>query len=116
MELSWLTFLLLCLASFRLTRLLVFDQITGWLRRPFLDEWEETVDGKTDTYVQPRNGWRGWVGELLTCYWCTGIWVSIGLYGGMVWLPNVMRHVLVILAIAGIAAIIETIVQTWLKE
>ena len=65
-------------SCFRLTRLIVYDKITGFLRRPFIDELEITEpDGSVSTFTKVKGkGLRKWVGELLSCYWCTGVWVS----------------------------------------
>ncbi len=35
-HLSWLTFIMLILASYRLTHLIVFDKITEFIRKPFM--------------------------------------------------------------------------------
>lgn len=106
-------FILLTLASFRLTRLIVFDKITEWIRRPFFIEWtEENDNGELETYIKPKDsGIKSWIGELLSCYWCTGIWSAIGLYVGYLYIPIVFSHVIIILAIAGVAALIETMVH-----
>ncbi|MEC2077066.1 DUF1360 domain-containing protein [Metabacillus fastidiosus] len=98
-------------AVFRLTRLFVFDKITEFIRRPFHNETEETDEnGNIETYIEIKgNGLRAWIGELLSCYWCTGVWCSAFLYG--IWLiwPEGAEPLLIILAIAGAAGIIETI-------
>ncbi|MGQ0422278.1 DUF1360 domain-containing protein, partial [Bacillus sp. HC-Mk] len=39
---SWLLFFIFALAAFRLTRLIVYDKITAFLRRPLIDELEIT--------------------------------------------------------------------------
>lgn len=113
-NLEWITFVLLALASFRLTRLLVYDQITSFIRRPFLKEWSEiNEEGEKEVYYQPKeSGIRGWIGELLSCYWCTGFWSTLILYAGNFFYEELFFHVIVILAIAGVASIIETLVQT----
>ncbi|MEH7255563.1 DUF1360 domain-containing protein, partial [Neobacillus niacini] len=41
MDIDLFTFILLALASFRLTRLIVFDKITEFIRQPFFDEIKE---------------------------------------------------------------------------
>ncbi|RHW43240.1 DUF1360 domain-containing protein [Neobacillus notoginsengisoli] len=95
------------LASFRLTRIIVFDKITEFIRAPFLDEIEENGD----VYVVPKpSGLKKWIGELLSCYWCTGIWASAGLLGMYVFLPKVGIAVILIFAVAAIGGIIETII------
>lgn len=111
-------FLLLALASFRLTRLFVFDKITEFIRGPFFIEWTElNEDGVEEVYMKPKEkGIKGWIGELLSCYWCTGIWSAIGLYVGYLVAPFLFKHIIILLAIAGVAAIIETIIQTFQGE
>lgn len=71
--------LILGLAVFRLTRLIVFDKIMEPFRRPFFTEIEEKDEqGKVEIYLIPKKtGIRSWIGELLSCYWCTGSWVSL---------------------------------------
>ncbi|MCX8045281.1 MAG: DUF1360 domain-containing protein [Anoxybacillus gonensis] len=101
-------FFLLCIASFRLTRLLVYDRITSFLRAPFHDEFEQ--DGETYIVVK-GTGLKKWIGELLSCHWCTGVWCAALLYVGGIYVPNVVMPFVSILAIAGVASVIETIVQ-----
>ena len=106
-------FILLALASFRLTRLVIFDKITEFIRRPFFVEWTEVnEDGEEETYIRPKEkGIQSWIGELLSCYWCMGVWSSIGLYGGFIFFPSIFQPIIVIFAIAGLAAFIETLVH-----
>lgn len=99
--------IVLGLASFRLTRLVVFDKITEFIRSPFLDEVEE--DGEIYT-VPKASGIRKWIGGLLSCYWCTGVWASAGLLGLYVFLPKMGIAVILILAVAAIGGILETII------
>jgi len=101
------------LASFRLTRLIVFDKITEFIRSPFFDEVIE--DDEVYLVVKPK-GIRKWIGELLSCYWCTGIWVSAFLVAGHTFFLDIFTPLTLILAIAGIASVIETIVSKWLGE
>ncbi|RST75241.1 DUF1360 domain-containing protein [Siminovitchia acidinfaciens] len=114
MEMSWFEFLLFSVAVFRLTRLFVFDTITEWLRRPFMDEREEkNAEGEAEVYYVPKEkGVRGWIGALISCYWCTGVWVSIALFLMRIYLPGFYKPVVLVFAIAGIAAILETWVQS----
>ncbi|WP_409304681.1 DUF1360 domain-containing protein [Peribacillus sp. SCS-155] len=109
---------LLGLASFRLTRLIVFDKITEFIRRPFFDEIEESDEnGSTEIYLIPKkNGIRSWIGELLSCYWCTGIWVSLLLLGVHLLHSRTGDFLIIVLAIAAMGAIIETIIGKLLAE
>jgi len=107
------TLLMIGLASFRLTRLVVFDKITEFIRRPFLDEVVEVNEnGDEEVYILPKEkGIRRWIGELLSCYWCSGIWCSAFLVGLYLFYPIVAEPLIVILAVASVAAIIETFIQ-----
>ncbi|GGA80936.1 DUF1360 domain-containing protein [Ornithinibacillus halotolerans] len=110
---GWLEFTILILATFRLTRLIVFDKITSLIRKPFHQEIEEIdSDGELISYIEIKgNGLRAWIGELLSCYWCTGIWCAAVLLL-IAWLWPVGSDVLItLLAIAGAAGIIESILQ-----
>lgn len=105
-------FFLLCVASFRLTRLLVYDRITSFLRAPFHDEFEQ--DGETYIVIK-GTGLRKWIGELLSCHWCTGMWCATALYVGAIYMTPIVMPIVSVLAIAGGAALIEVVVQKWSK-
>ncbi|WP_100408196.1 DUF1360 domain-containing protein [Bacillus solitudinis] len=106
-------FFLLVLASFRLTRLFMYDTITEFIRRPFHSIVEETLaDGTTESFLQIKgSGLRYWIGQLLSCYWCFGIWCTAFLFLGYLWLSNFFMPIIIILAIAGSASIIEAVVE-----
>jgi len=118
MEFSLFELAVLALASFRLTRLLVYDKITEFIRRPFFDEVKELdSDGESEIYLIPKNGVLGKTfGELLSCYWCTGMWSSLFLYLLYFFYPAFGISIIFVLAIAGLAAIIETILQRFINE
>ncbi|MFH5777375.1 DUF1360 domain-containing protein [Heyndrickxia oleronia] len=110
---SWLLFFVFGLASFRLTRLIVFDKITSFIRKPFHEEIEISDDeGNIDTYIKIKGtGLRSWIGELLSCYWCSGIWCTLILYGLWWFIPQAAEPLIIILAVAGLAGIIESIIS-----
>lgn len=113
LELDFFSLLLLGLASFRLTRLIVFDAITEKIRAFFLKEVvQENGQEGEEIYLVPRgSGVRKFIGELISCFWCTGIWTSgllIVLYS---LLPSVGIWVLAILSVAAIASLLEMLVQ-----
>lgn len=112
MKMTLLEFILLGLAVFRLTRLIVFDKITEFIRKPFFDEVEETENGIQEVYYIPKPaGVKKFIGELLSCYWCTGIWASAFLAAFFYITPRIAEPVIVFLAAAGFAAIVEAAVQ-----
>ncbi|MCS0672547.1 DUF1360 domain-containing protein [Cytobacillus firmus] len=113
MDISPMELLIFALASFRLTRLIVFDKITEFLRKPFLEEVEEKDEnGEIEVYWVVKEGRvRGFFGELLSCYWCTGVWSTLFLYVSYYFYASLAAPVLMIFAVAGLAAIIESMVQ-----
>ncbi|WP_042455347.1 DUF1360 domain-containing protein [Neobacillus dielmonensis] len=118
MEISILNLLILSLASFRLTRLVVYDKITEFIRAPFFDEIEEeNEEGEREIFYIPKKvGIQHFFGELLSCYWCTGIWTTGAIIFFHYQFPSWSGPVILILAVAGMAAILETIVQRFLEN
>ncbi|WP_080847112.1 DUF1360 domain-containing protein [Cytobacillus gottheilii] len=118
MELTWLELFIIVLASFRLTRLLVYDQITQFIRAPFFDEVEEVDEtGQKETYLVAKNrGIKGFFGQLLSCHWCTGVWCAIFICCLYFVYYNIAFPILLVLAVAGLASIIEVLVQKWLED
>jgi hypothetical protein len=106
---SWIHLTILALASFRLTHLLVYDDITSFLRKPFLSVTYTTdQNGAISQQIEIKGkGLRYGIGSVLSCHWCTGMWSSIAVVALYVY-AQVLFPLLIILAIAGIAAIIET--------
>ena len=109
----YLDLLILVLASFRLTRLVVYDTITEFLRNPFHHIIEEVLpDGNVETYIQIKgSGLRYWIGDLLSCHWCTGIWCSAAIYGCYHFWPGIFMPLFTILAMAGLASIIQVLIS-----
>jgi hypothetical protein len=111
-ELSGMTLLMLILASYRLTHLIVFDKITEFIRKPFMKQIE--IQTETGTHIKdvPKNMF----GYLLNCYWCAGVWSAIIIGGGYLLLPKITSIIVFILAIAGGQCIIETFVGVNIKK
>jgi hypothetical protein len=108
--------IVLVLASFRLTRLLIHDQITGWLRKPFLEVKEDHTTDQPYYYIEPKGkGLRRWLGMLLSCYWCMGVWTTAFLYISWILLSPPSIYVIHILALAGAAAILEAFFKRYME-
>ncbi|MBM7571187.1 DUF1360 domain-containing protein [Aquibacillus albus] len=109
--LSWFSFILLGIATFRLTHLLVFDEITSFIRAPFHEIKEEVLDdGRVEEVISIKGeGLRRFIGELLSCHWCTGVWCACFLYFGFMYIPSIFIPLIVILAVAGVASFIEVV-------
>ncbi|MFD1017885.1 DUF1360 domain-containing protein [Thalassobacillus hwangdonensis] len=108
MGISWLELVMFSFASFRLTRLLVDDTIMDWFRSPF-HHYVEAKDenGETEWLLEVKGtGLRAFIGELLSCHWCTGIWSTAILLAGWLFIPY-FEWIILLLAISGTAAIIR---------
>ena len=118
MKITFINFLILSLSSFRLTRLLVFDKITEFIRSPFFDEIsEENEDGEIEVFYLPKKtGVKKFMGELLSCYWCTGIWAAALIVALYYISPDYSTPIILILAIAGLASILEFFVQYFIEK
>ena len=106
-------FILLTLASFRLTRLIVYDKIVEFMRNPFLQEIIEQDDtGQEIIYSIPKEkGIRRFIGELISCHWCTGVWASAFLVALYLLYPSIAFILILILSISAVGSIIETYIQ-----
>lgn len=72
-ELSTIDFVLMTLATWRLTRLFVYDNITKFIREQFLDVVKA---GKGYTLEKPKVGPRRTMADLFSCPWCIGVWAA----------------------------------------
>lgn len=95
------------LAIYRLTRLIVSDTFPPIRRvRDRVTEWavenERTVNGRRE--IHP-------LGELISCPWCSSVWVAVGVVAARRYAPRVWRPVATILAgsaVAGFLSEMET--------
>lgn len=111
---------LIILATFRLTRLFVYDKITRFLRDMFYHREEEyTQEGVTYYRKTERTfGPLRTAYELLVCPWCFSIWAALFvsyayfLKKDIFWLP------IFILAVSGVATAIQILVNMigWTAE
>jgi uncharacterized protein DUF1360 len=77
-------------ATHKLSRLLAKDPVTSPLRAPFTTY--EGTQGPAELKEEVRGqGGRKTVGELVTCPFCTGVWVATGFGAGLVYLPRTTR-------------------------
>ena len=85
-EMSPFQFIILALATFRLTRLVVADFVTRWFRDMFMQTIvvRDELAGKDYLrHEKPERGPFRVVADLLGCPWCVGVWmafVSLALY------------------------------------
>lgn len=108
-SISFFDMSLIALATFRLTRLFVYDKITRFLRDMFqhVEESYTEVGVTYFTKTERTNGPLRTAYELLICPWCFSIWAALFvtyayfLNTELFWLP------IFILAISGIATAIQ---------
>ena len=96
-SISGIDLLLLCLATFRVTELFVYDRITRFIRDPFVKR-EKIIkeDGTEEEKVKPAgHGFKRMMGELMICPWCIGIWISTTLTFFFIFAPGVARVFLI---------------------
>jgi hypothetical protein len=112
-DISWLMYLMMVLASYRFTHLIVFDKITDFLRKPFLRKIKKhNLKGECITKKKPTSMF----GYLVNCYWCAGIWSAIVIGSSYIFFPTFAIPFIFVLSIAGAQAIIETFVGVAEKQ
>lgn len=114
-------FLILALASFRVTRLVVQDSILDRPRHWFHWHWPPTG---SEWKTRPKHGKSAYVnasepkfrvvkgtflGNLTECFYCSGVWVSAGVLGLFLLSNPVVWWILVGAAVAGAQALIGNV-------
>jgi hypothetical protein len=124
-----LEFVILCLASYRITRFFVNDSLMGFgpnsgsrlsVRVDRFayrgDDDPEVLAGEAAPGTG-RSWWREYLGDLLTCTWCSGFWYSAAVYfaflSGTVGLDGIEAtdwtvHGVTVFAIAGVQGYLNT--------
>jgi hypothetical protein len=70
--------ILMALAAFRLTRLIVYDKIARWFRELFVHRRTYIENGVAMVELTPRaSGFARTVSDLLACPWCIGFWSAL---------------------------------------
>lgn len=92
---------LLAVATHKASRLLTKDSVTSPLRAPFTRYREPIGEGEVAEEVT-GHGVGHAVGELVSCPFCSAVWVASGLTAGLVFAPRLTRLVTATLtAVAG---------------
>jgi hypothetical protein len=90
---------LLGTATYKASRLLSRDRITSFVRAPFTRRRSDALAG--EVLDEPRgSGVRRAVGDLVSCPFCTSVWVAGALVGAYAWTPRATR-----LVCAGLGAV-----------
>jgi Protein of unknown function (DUF1360) len=88
----------LALATFKAARTLTDDEVTSFLREPFVEG--RAHEGREDP--RKTGGMRQAVGELVTCSRCAGTWVAAGLGATQIIAPRFGRLLTWTLGAAGL--------------
>jgi hypothetical protein len=78
------------MATHKLSRLIAKDKVTSFARAPFVSSQEPSGQGEVSSEPRGR-GLQFAIGELITCPYCLGQWVSAALGVGMVAAPRLTR-------------------------
>lgn len=83
---------LLGVATFKMSRLISRDEVTAFLRAPFVRYKGPAAASEVEE--EPRgDGWQRALGNLLTCPYCVAQWISVGFAYGFVLAPRTTRFV-----------------------
>ncbi|HEU4450113.1 MAG TPA: DUF1360 domain-containing protein [Gaiellaceae bacterium] len=83
------------LASYKLGRLVAREDVTAWVRAP--------VTRDEEAREPEREGMARALGELLTCPYCVGMWLSAGLTAALVVRPRETRFVATVFGAQAVA-------------
>jgi hypothetical protein len=90
-----LELLVLALASFKVARTIARDEVTSFIREPFVEE----VAGEEQPVA---GGLRQAIGELVTCSRCLGTWAAAGIVAGDTFAPRLTKSFSLALALAAL--------------
>lgn len=90
-DITLLQFVILGLATYRVTRLFTRDTITAKIREAF---WKKFPPEST------------YIGYLSTCEWCFSFWIAAGFTGAFLIIPSVTSIIAIIYAVSAVAGLL----------
>jgi hypothetical protein len=109
-DIKTLDLLLLVFASARLMDIITTDEIMMWLREPFVQTEKVEIAGRQVLVRGGRGqGLRKAIGEMLSCPWCTGVWVAAGLAYLYFLIPKIIWLFILVFAISEIGSLIQAV-------
>jgi hypothetical protein len=103
-------FLILGAATHKLSRLITKDFVTSPFRAPFTHFQENAGSGETEEESR-GDGMRRAVGDLLTCTYCAGPWVAMGLSYGMKKWPSESRRAMTLFSAVALSDFMHVIYE-----
>lgn len=101
-------FLLISLAIFRITRLVVYDKITQFLRDAFMRS-RELLGDDGNVYIERApyaGGPMRTISDLLQCPWCTGMWATVVVVFAYYAFPFAW-YLILVLAVAAVGNVMQ---------
>ena len=100
-EINFKEGLIIILASYRMTRILVFEKIFKYLR--------DVLKRREDLYL------IGTVSSIITCPWCLGVWVTliIVVFYYLVPFGDLLVYVLALAGVASIVILFSNLMHMW---
>jgi hypothetical protein len=108
-----LDLVVLSAASFKGARTVARDEVTSFLRDPFVHGHAHKGEGEEPVET---GDWEQAIGELVTCSRCTGTWVAAGLATTQILAPRFGRLLTWSLAAAGINDFLQAAFAALAKE
>jgi len=103
-ELAFKDALVIILASYRMTRILVFEKIFKYLR--------DVLKKRQDYYI------IGTIHSIITCPWCLGVWVTLLIIVFYYLVPygDLLAYVLALAGIASLVILFSNLVHMWTEH
>ena len=95
------------LATHKFTRLLARGSVTCPVRAPFTEFAGSAGASEHDERARGSHGVRHTIGELLTCPFCLGVWVSTAYVAGLALAPRATRAWAATFAVTGISDFLQ---------
>jgi hypothetical protein len=85
LQINWTILTIFILGIYRLTDVITQENVTDFIRAPFMDK-KIDENGK-ETWEYSETGFRGFFGNLVSCNACMGVWVSMFIVYLYIFLP-----------------------------
>jgi hypothetical protein len=95
------------LATHKFARLISRSSVASPVRAPFTEFEEPAGAGEHVEAARGDHGVRHTVGELITCPFCLGVWVSTAYVGGLALAPRTTRAWAAVFAVTGISDFLQ---------
>jgi len=103
-DMSFKEALLIVLASYRMTRILVFEKIFKYLR--------DVLKSRENLYL------IGTLSSIITCPWCAGVWVTLIIFVFYYLVPFgvVLVYVLALSGVASMVILMSNLLHMWTEH